>query len=187
MATPRKNNPSIKPLTLTGRGFEGVEVYLMPHEIKACQRAVLEGSLHKRYLEECEGVTSSVKYDTFRKLPDARLYIEFYKHQIQQELVINTDVILKKLAATLHIDLNDYYEESTGLMKDLKDLSEIARGQLKASWQYDADGKAKNLKVEIVPFKDVLEILGKMSGVDNQLVKTLISKVSAPEVNVAEQ
>jgi hypothetical protein len=113
--------------------------------------------------------------------------MEWFKGQIQQELIINTDIILKKLAATLAVDLNDFYDENTGVMKDLKDLSELARGQLKASWQYDANGKAKNLKVELVPFKDVLDILTKMSSVDNELVKTLVAKVASPEVLVNKQ
>lgn len=187
MALHRSKNPAIKPLTLTGRGFDGVEVCLFPHEVKACQRTVLEGSLPKVYEEECKGVKTAVKYDTFRKLPDARLYMEWFKNQIQQELVINTDIILKKLAATLAVDLNDYYDPSTGVMKDLKDLSELARGQLKAKWKYDKNGKATDLQVEIVPFKDVLDILTKMSSVDNELVKTLVAKVSAPEVIVDKQ
>jgi hypothetical protein len=187
MAQQRRNNAALKPLSLTGRGFDGVEVYLAPHEIKACQRAVLEGSPIKVYEEESKGVAGAVKYDTFRKCPDVKLYMEWFKGQIQQELIINTDIILKKLAATLAVDLNDFYDENTGVMKDLKDLSELARGQLKASWQYDANGKAKNLKVELVPFKDVLDILTKMSSVDNELVKTLVAKVASPEVLVNKQ
>lgn len=187
MAAPRSLSKAYKPLTLTGRGFDGVEVWLAPHEIKACERAVLEGNRVKVYEEECKGIKGAVKYDTFRKLPDGKLYMEWFKSQVQRELIINTDIILKKLAATLAVDLNDFYDESTGLMKDLKDLSELARGQLKATWQYDEKGKAKNMKVELVPFKDVLDILTKMSSVDNELVKTLLAKVSAPEVNINKQ
>lgn len=187
MGIQRSRNPAYKPLELSGRGFDGVEVYLSPAELKACQRAVLEGGFERVYKEETKGVKGAVKYDTFRKVPDARLYMEWFKSQIQQELVINTDIILKKLAATLAVDLNDFYDESTGLMKDLKDLSELARGQLKATWQYDAQGKAKNLKVELVPFKDVLDILTKMSSVDNELVKTLVAKVATPDIEINKQ
>lgn len=187
MGIQRSRNPAYKPLTLTGRGFDGVDVYLSPAELKACQRAVLEGGLERVYKEEIKGVDGAVTYNSFRRLPDARLYMEWFKTQIQNELIINTDIILKKLAATLAVDLNDFYDESTGLMKDLKDLSELARGQLKATWQYDEKGKAKNLKVELVPFKDVLDILTKMSSVDNELVKTLVAKVAAPKVNINKQ
>jgi hypothetical protein len=39
----------------------------------------------------------------------------------------------------------------------------------------------------LVPFKDVLDILTKMSSVDNELVKTLVAKVASPEVLVNKQ
>lgn len=187
MAAPRSVNRIYKPTTLNGAGFDGVEVYLAPHEIRACQRAVLEGNFNRVYAEESEGVPTAVLFDTFRKLSDQKLYTQWFKSQIQDELILNTDIILKKLAAMAQVDLNDFYDDNTGLIKDLKDLSELARGQLKASWVYDENGKAKNLKVELIPFKDVLDILTKMSTVDNELVKTLVAKVAAPDINITKQ
>ncbi len=189
MATQRNKRNDIMPLQLDGKGFEGVEVYLTKEEVEYAQKLILEGNVKLSYIK----VYGQEAYDkkptqcyNIQKIGDFRLYMNWFKSKLGEELVVNTDIILKRIAVALHTDPNDIITVD-GKIKNLKDIPELARANLEIKWKVDKDGEVVSADIKMMTYKDVLEGLLKMSTVDNQLVKTLVAKIAAPEVKVTKQ
>lgn len=175
------------PITLDGQDFDGVVVKLTKDEVSYAQNIVIEGNQRQAYIK-VYGKEADLKHAPYniRRRPDFKLYENWYKYKIGQEIVINSEVILKKIALALHVDANDLINPD-GTVKNLKDISSIARSNLKMTVEYDKEGNPTKVKAEMSTYKDVLDTLLKMSTIDNELVKTLVAQIAQPEININRQ
>lgn len=179
-------------MVLDKHGFDAV-VLLSKDEIECCQEILSSGNVKASWVKYMSK-HSCAKEETYyqcshhwSKRADVQLYIQYLKASVGTELRLSTDLIAKKLAVSLHVNLSHFIHKD-GSRRRLNEISEMALSGAKVKMKFNQEGlPTGNTEIELPSITEVLSSLSKLADVDADLVQSLKTKVAKQKVKLTRK
>lgn len=177
------------PIKLNQYGFD-TEIEITQEEIACCNDVIKTGNIKASWIKHLSHHSNAQETsyyacaDKWVKQPRIALYIQYLKAGIASQLQLNTDLIARKIALQLHVNLTHFIKEN-GERKNLHEISDQALSATKVKMKFNSRGEPTgNTEIELPSSLDVINALVKLSEVDSDLVKSLKAKMGEQKVKL---